>query len=199
MDGPFLADTFTLLEDAAAIAAYLVRDDPAARFPFVVQARIGFVLQQPMLTLHGDPCDAYIARATVQGPHRLLWQVLAAQLTDPTERWPVDFFVYVDAAAWARRGFEEEIGPSGFPILREALIYHELCHLRQLVTADGTPRFGDDGRAMLALTRHTYECFQDEIVRYGPTTLGLEQIALDVVDGAAREKVRRRRGQLRSA
>lgn len=198
MDGAFLADTFSLMPDAAAIARFLITEDPAAPFAFVQDARIAYLLQQPALFLHGEACDAYITRATVQGANRLLWSFLAATFGQP-ERYELDFLIYVDAAAWQRRAWVDEHGPSGYPIQQEALIYHELSHLRHLETSEGEPRFGDDGRPMLALTRHTYEFFDSELRRYGPQTLGLDQVGLDYVAGAQTEKTRRRRGTLRLA
>lgn len=195
MDGAFLADTFSLMPDAAAIARFLITEDPAAPFAFVQDARIAYLLQQPALFLHGEACDAYITRATVQGANRLLFAFLIA---DP-ERYPLDFLIYVDAAGWQRRTWVDELGPSGYPIQQEALIFHELSHLRQPLTDEGEPRFHDDGRPMLALVRHTYERFDSELRRYGPVTLGLEQLGADFVAGAAGEKARTRRGKLRLA
>lgn len=198
MDGPFLADSFTLLEDARQIARFLMFDDPADQsLALGRQARIAYVLQQPALTHRGQPADAVITVAAVQGSHRLMWPFLAAVFARPETREPLDFLVYFDAAAWSRRGWNEEIGVSGFPIEREALVYHELKHLRQLVTNDGEPRYHEDGREMLALRSHTYEFFQDEVQRYGPRTLQLEQAAVDIVIGSHAEKVRTRKGKLR--
>lgn len=198
MDGPFLVDTFTPLDEAARIARYLITEDPEQRFPFVARARIGYLLSQPALVLKGAPADAYIAVCMVQGANRLLWQFLASTFLDGAQRLPLDFLVYVDAAAWSRRRGAER-GRSGFPIEQEALIYHELCHLRQLSTSEGEPRYHEDGREMLALQPHTYEFFDTEIRRYGPLTLQLEQVGTDYVAGAKTEKTRRRRGQLRIA
>ncbi len=199
MDGPFLADTFSLLPDAQAIARFLLTDDVEQRFPHVRAARLAFILQQPALTLHGQPCDAYIAGLPVQGAHRLLWPFLVATFASETRESP-DFLIYVDQAAWDRRGWNPELGPSGFPIEREHLVYHELCHLRQLVTKDGEPRYHrDDGREMLALARHTYEFFDTELRRYGPLTTQLEQVGTDFVAGAKAEKARAGRGRLRVA
>jgi hypothetical protein len=196
VDGAFLADTFSLLPDAAAIARFLIQED--GTFPFLEQARLAYVLQQPALFLHGELCDAYITRATVQGPNRLFWQFLAAGYGQE-ELYPLDFLVYVDQAAWDRRAWLDETGASGYPIQREALIFHELSHLRQLETDEGEPRFHDDGRPMLALVRHTYECFSSELLRYGPATLGLDSIGTDFVAGAHVEKKRTRRGKLKLA
>lgn len=194
MDGPFLPDTFAALADAEAIARFLLED--AGLFPHVAQARIGYLLQQPALMLHGQPCDAFITRATVQGPNRLLFAFLTSE---GNGFWPIDFLVYVDAAAWQRRGWCPEAGPSGHGIEREALIYHELSHLKHALTGDGEPRYSDDGRPMLNLVRHSYEFFDHEITRYGPQTLGLEQVGADFVTGAQVEKDRRKRGRLKLA
>lgn len=198
LDGPFLADTFSLLPDAAAIATFLIAEDQAQPFPFLADARIAYVLQQPALMLHGEACDAYITRATVQGSNRLLWSFLASCFGQPG-RFELDFLIYIDAAGWQRRGWNEEPGVAGYPIEREALVFHELSHLIHAHTGEGEPRFDDEGRPVLALVRHTYERFDSEIRRYGPVTLGLEQLGADFVAGAAAEKARRRRGKLRLA
>lgn len=195
---PFLRDTFSLCPDAAAIARFLILEDATAAFPFAAQARIAYVLQQPMLLLHGEPAQAYIATARVQGSNRLLWSFLAAQFGQP-ELFELDFVVYLDAAVWDMLGRDLEPGVSGYPVQREALIYHELCHLRHSHTGEGEPRFGEDGRPLLALTRHTYEFFQAEILRYGPVTLELDQVGLDFVEGAKRERTRKARLGLRRA
>lgn len=197
MDGPFLADTYTLLPDAALIARQLVLEADCP-FPFAKDVPIVYLLQQPQLFLRGEPCDAYIAVPKVQGSNRLLWDFLVARFTDPKDRHQPDFLVYVDAAAWSLRGRSDEHGRSGFPLPQEALIYHELCHLRHL-QKDGAPRFHEDGRPMLALQRHTYEFFDLELRRYGPLTLGLDQVGSTFVAGAQAEKTRRRRGTLRLA
>jgi hypothetical protein len=196
VDGPFLPDTFAPLEDAQRIAEFLIRQDLEARFAHATQARIAFLLQQPALMLHGQPADAVITAATVQGFNRLLFTFLLSRFEPDGEA--LEFLVYVDAAGWERRGWNEEPGPSGFPIEREALIFHELCHLRQLETGEGEPRFHHDGRPMLGLVRHTYERFDTEIRRYGPRTLGLEQLAVDIAEGAKVEKARPRQRKLRA-
>lgn len=197
MDGPFLSDTFTLCDDARAIATFLTLQDAQGRFAFAAQARIAYVLQQPALLHRGEPADAVIAQAHVQGQHRAFFEFLSARFSDPL-LFAADFLIYIDAAAWSRRAWPLELGPSGFPILREALIFHELCHLRQLSTDDGEPRFSEDGRPLLALTHHTYEFFQDEVIRYGPKTLALEQVTRDLAAGRKTELHRERRGKLRA-
>lgn len=205
MDGPFLADSFTLLPEAATIAQWLIHVDPRLNpktsqryFDLAKQARIAYLLQQPQLRLKGEPAAAVIATVPVQGMHRLLWQFLLATFAAP-DRVAPDFVVYVDAVAWEICGRDEEVGDSGCSIQRERLVFHELLHLRQLETADGEPRYHEDGREMLALRRHTYETFSEEIIEYGPRTSGVEQIGPDYVIGAKAETARQRKGKLRVA
>lgn len=193
MDGPFFEDTYTVCQDAHAILRYLV--DHEQQLAIARQARIACLLSQPALTLRGEPAAAVIAAMAVQGMHRLAWPFFASRActSDLGSFDPLEFIIYIDAAEWDTRGREPvEVGASTFPILREALIFHELLHLRQLTTADGDPKYHQDGREMLALRSHTYECFQEEILKYGPTTLGLDQIALDVVAGHHAESERHR-------
>lgn len=196
MEGAFFADTLTLCADAQAVLRYLVDQDEGQQFAIATQARITCLLQQPALFLRGQAADAVIASLPVQGVHRLAWDFLVASFCDPELRELPDFLIYIDAAAWQSRGLVPAKGPSGHTLLREALIFHELLHLRQMTTPDGDPRFHRDGREMLALRRHTYEFFQEEITRYGPTTLGLEQVGLDFVAGHKQE-IKRDRPQLR--
>lgn len=186
---------YTRCDTAGQIASFLIRQDPGAPFVILDQACLVYVLQAEPLFLRGERAHGYIAQAIVQGPHRLLWPFVLERFADA----PVDFVVYLDQASWTVFGTDVERGASGFPIRQEALIFHELSHLRQQFTKNGTPRFGDDGRPSLALARHTYECFDTEIRRYGPSTLGLAQISQDLTVGAATEHARRRRGKLRLA
>lgn len=179
---------------ATAIASYLIRGDATAPFVILDQARIAYLLQQEPLFLRGERAHAYIAQAIVQGPHRLLWPFVLGRFADSD----VDFVVYLDQESWTAFGQDRERGASTFPIRQEALIFHELSHLRQTFTKNGTPRFGDDGRPTLALARHTYEFFDTEVRRYGPETLALTKAGQDLDAGALAERARRR-PQLRLA
>lgn len=200
MDGPFLVDTFTLVPDADTLAHWLIFDDPRARFPFLTEARLAFVLSQPQLMLKGWPADGVIAQATVQGVHRLAWQFLLSAFAAQGALYPPDFVIYLDAAAWGRRAVEPAaLGESGSPLGREVLVYHELSHVRQRLTEDGDPREGKDGRPLLALQPHTYEFFDQEVLDYGPVALGLEQAAVDLATGHRDAQTRAKRHGLKRA
>lgn len=190
MEFRFLPDTVAPALDAAAIARFLIHEDAEARFQHVRDARIVYVVQQMTLTVRGQEADACIARATVQGQHRMLFDCLTSLTFAGGAE--VEFIIYFDAAAWARRRENPETGPSGYPVEQEALVYHELCHLVQAETREGEPRFHRDGRIMLNLKDHDYERFDDEIRRYGPVTLGIEQLGTTFVEGAQAEKARHR-------
>ena len=71
-----------------------------------------------------------------------------------------DYVVVLDAAWWAQAA----------PIDREALIYHELCHIKQAVDQYGAPKFDKDGYPVFRLVEHDVTAFNAEVARYGSWT-----------------------------
>ena len=53
------------------------------------------------------------------------------------------------------------------PRVREALVYHELLHIRHEVDKFGALRFDRDGNPVFGLVGHDVEAFNDEVARYG--------------------------------
>jgi len=68
-----------------------------------------------------------------------------------------DYLVVLDAQWWAQAS----------PIDREALVYHELSHVKQAVDRYGAPRFDREGNPVFELVRHDVEAFNAEVRRYG--------------------------------
>ena len=53
------------------------------------------------------------------------------------------------------------------PIAREALVWHELCHVKQLHDRFGELRFDKDGKPVFGLVGHDVEEFNSTVARYG--------------------------------
>ena len=68
-----------------------------------------------------------------------------------------DYVVVVDAQWWAQAS----------DIEREALIYHELCHVKQAIDAFGGLKFDRDGLPVFEVIKHDIEAFDAEVRRYG--------------------------------
>jgi hypothetical protein len=194
-----------VLEEALAIARYLIDERFSTELGHVAQARILFVRSEREVMLHGHPAAAYICRPRVQGAMSAFVEDLLARFAAPLfEGHDPDFVVRVDAAAWDALSYTEPSSefwralhvavPPGatWPVGRERLIFHELKHVRQAVDKDGALRFSaEDGRPVLALQPHDAEFFHDELEYYGPTVCGAEDTAIAIAAGARLETRRR--------
>ena len=68
-----------------------------------------------------------------------------------------DYVIVIDAAFWAQA--------SAFQ--REALVWHELAHVRQLLDKYGAPRFDKDGLPVFGLVDHDITAFNSEVAKFG--------------------------------
>lgn len=179
-------DSYSLLTSAKDIGDRLRRELP--EFEHLAAAHILYVLSQRELFLRGDRKAALVCLPKIQGVHRewfgwALQQFAKPQLggADP------DFIIYVDTAVWDIVSPDRDLG-------REALVYHELCHIVQAVDKYGEPAFveNEDGVPLpkLRLKDHDIERFNAEIERYGPVFLGLDQTAQAFVRGHEAHKKR---------
>jgi hypothetical protein len=71
-----------------------------------------------------------------------------------------EFVVVLDAEWWRQAS----------PVQREALVWHELCHVRQSLDKFGAPRFDRDGLPVFGIVEHDIAAFESEVVRYGAWT-----------------------------
>jgi hypothetical protein len=85
----------------------------------------------------------------------LFMQLLAGMLGDLPE-----FVIVLDAGWWQQAS----------DMQREALIWHELAHVRQALDKYGAPRFDKDGLPVWALVEHDITAFNSEVERYGAWT-----------------------------
>ena len=58
---------------------------------------------------------------------------------------------------------------------REALIWHELAHVRHGVDQYGAQRYDRDGNPVYELVSHDIEAFRSEVARYGAWTPAIEE------------------------
>lgn len=58
---------------------------------------------------------------------------------------------------------------------REALVWHELAHVRHGVDQYGAPRYDRDGKPVYELVSHDIEAFRSEVARYGAWTPAIEE------------------------
>jgi hypothetical protein len=68
-----------------------------------------------------------------------------------------DFLGIVDAEIWQSLTTTQQ----------EALIWHELCHIKQLRNGLGELRFDQDGNPVFGLVEHDLTAFHSEVTRYG--------------------------------
>jgi hypothetical protein len=62
---------------------------------------------------------------------------------------------------------DNEFWQAATPTMREALVFHELCHTIHETDKEGELRFNDAGRPVFGLQGHDLEEFNDVVARYG--------------------------------
>lgn len=181
MPREYFADSFALDKDAQAL---LNRLRLLPELQHTKDARLVAIASQIEPRLHGAPCRAFICKPGVQGPLAPWFGWALAQFCRPLlEGASPDFLIIFDAALWGSMNASQ----------REALIYHELCHLRVKEDPDsGAPKLDDEGRPILLVMPHDHELFEAEIRRYGPVALELDGLVAALRDGTEHVKRQRR-------
>lgn len=90
---------------------------------------------------------------TVQGRLKSLFEMLLRQFFGAMP----DFLITIDAEWWE----------AATPIQREALVFHELCHIKQETDKFGELKFDKDGKPVFGLRAHDLEEFNAVVSRYG--------------------------------
>lgn len=67
------------------------------------------------------------------------------------------FVIVLDKAWWTQAGARD----------REALVWHELAHIKQGLDRYGAPRFDREGNPVWEIRGHDVEAFNSELARYG--------------------------------
>lgn len=107
---------------------------------------------------------------TVQGRLKSLFEMLLAQFFGAMP----DFLITLDLPWWEQ----------ATPTEREALIWHELCHIKQETDKFGDPKFDREGNPTFGLIEHDVTAFNSEVARYGAWSLDLEAFLLAANSGA---------------
>lgn len=76
-----------------------------------------------------------------------------------------EFLIVIDAGFWAQANDRD----------KEALVYHELLHIRQSLDQFGALKFNKDGFPVWQIVGHDVEAFNDEVRRYGAWHDGISQ------------------------
>lgn len=97
---------------------------------------------------------------TVQGKLKDLFDQLLGEFFGEIP----DFLIILDAGFWEEATDQQ----------REALMYHEMCHVKQEVDQFGELRFDIEGNPKYALVAHDLEVFNAEVQRYGAWHPGIE-------------------------
>jgi hypothetical protein len=117
------------------------------------EVRFEYLLKVDALTKGGKMVLGAVHEPMVQGKLRDLF----LQLLHGFFGYIPDFLIIIDREFWQ----------SATPVQREALIYHELCHVKQQVDKFGELRFDRDGNAVMGICEHDVAAFNAEVARYG--------------------------------
>lgn len=139
----------------ADIAARLMRD-PVHLHLAENDVEFGWLLRADTKDKGGGKVElgsVHVVKSMFQGAFKDLGLQLLADMLGTLPQ----FLVVLDAQWWAQAAQQD----------REALVWHELCHVRQSLDKFGAPRFDRDGLPVFGLVPHDVEAFESEVVRYG--------------------------------
>lgn len=139
----------------AAYAARLI-DDPEHVHIKDHEVKIEYLLDTGIETKGGKRVLGAVVVPMVQGRLRRLFDQILAEWLDVVGVG-VDYLIIIDDDFWRDASDRE----------REALIWHELSHIKQDVDAFGSPKFNQEGKAVMRLVEHDVAAFHSEVERYG--------------------------------
>lgn len=135
----------------ANIAARLIKD---ATHSHLEDAQILWLMRAGPVLEAGRQVIGRVQLPQVQGKLRDLFTHLLVK----TYGFLPEFIVTIDAQWWQE----------ATALQREALVWHELSHVRQAVDKNGEPRFDKEtGAPVLAIIGHDIEEFRSTVERYG--------------------------------
>ena len=117
------------------------------------EMRVEFLMKTAPLIKAGKQVLGTMHIPTVQGRLKDLFEMLLAQFFGQMPQ----FLVTIDLEWWQE----------ATPLEREALVYHELLHVKQSIDKNGDPAFDMDGNPKFGLVGHDIEAFNAEVERYG--------------------------------
>jgi len=150
-------DPFMLPDEAthpATIAERLMR--LPEHFPLAEhEVRFGYLMRATPKEKGGkvELGSVHAVKTMCQGAFKDLFAMMLTRLL----RGLPDYVIVIDATWWAEASAIE----------REALVYHELCHVRQATDEYGAMKFDKDGYPVWRLVEHDVAAFNAEVQRYG--------------------------------
>lgn len=157
--------------DPAAIAARLMRD-PEHQHLADNEVSIGWLMRCTPKDKGGkrELGSVHAVKSMFQGGFKDLGLMLLEHLLGDLP----EFLIVLDLEFWRDATGEQ----------REALVWHELAHVKQLLDKFGAPRFDRDGLPVFGIIEHDVAAFRSEVARYGLWTDDLRAFVA-VARGAA--------------
>lgn len=161
---------FALAHDPAVLAARVLRLPEHANL-LENEVHIGYVFRGTPKEKGGktELGSVHVVRSMFQGG----FKDMALQMLETFLGHLPEFLVVLDAQWWTQASDRQ----------REALIFHELCHIKQKLDQYGAPRFDRDGNPVFGIVEHDITAFNDEVARYGAWTPSIQQF-LNTADAA---------------
>lgn len=103
---------------------------------------------------------------TVQGQLKDLFEMLVEEYFGMMP----DYLMIIDSAWWGEADDTQ----------KEALVWHELCHVKQEIDEFGSPKFDMDGNPKYGLREHDVAAFNSEVSRYGAWSPDLQQFVQSI-------------------
>lgn len=137
-----------------AVIAERLMTDPEHAHLRENEIRIAYLFRHESKTKGGKCVLGSVHEPTCQGELRNLFEWLLERLFG----YMPDYLMILDKGFW----------DSVVPITREALIWHELSHIKQKLDEYGAPRFNrQTGEAIYHIVMHDIEEFNSTVARYG--------------------------------
>src|SRR5262245_19857651 len=151
-------EMFTLAPEPQRIVAQLVKAEEV--FAHLRRHTVACVFASEVLTDRGLTARAVISvpgQVASKAHERQFLEWCYVDLFKPLFKGKLpDFVIYVHAGLWL----------TDTPLLREQLMFHELCHVQQWKDKWGSPKYEKSGRPALHLVPHDVERFYGELERY---------------------------------
>jgi hypothetical protein len=152
---------YRLPEPDAHPGSIALRLMEVAEHEHLKDVRIEYLMSQSPIIKAQKQVIGAVHLPTVQGKLKNLFEMLLAQFFDGMP----EFLMIIDADWWGAANENE----------REALVWHELCHIKQERDKNGDLAFDKEGNPKFGLVEHDVTAFNSEVARYGAWSPDLQQ------------------------
>lgn len=152
------APRYSISREIAAYSQAIIETFPE-EFSHLEEAHVGYLMTPEEIKIRGRYCAAFVQMPQVQGNAGaiLLWAL------EHTFSFIPDVLMVVSEEYWQEAGDKAKV----------ALIYHELCHIKQKEGNRGPIFSKDDGRPVLQLVDHDLGEFFDVVGKFGDWDAGI--------------------------